>query len=263
MKLGVVVTKMLYFISLCLLLPLALQAEESPVIHMADDAWCPYVCSLEQDNIEGYVVEAVRAALASQGYTLKFTRMPYNSAIQQTRRMQIDGVLTAYPEDIPDFSYPMESVGLSIEKFIVHTDNQWRYSGLESLQGIRLGLVKGYEYPAIDPYIQMNLDSVYVQFMGQKVHAHQHNLRKLLIGRIDAMVDDAVVLSHTARILVATDRIRFAGATGLTYPVVSGFNPNNPQTEAYISIYNKGIQAIRANGTLQGILDRYGIDSWH
>jgi len=85
------------------------------------------------------------------------------------------------------------------------------------------------------------------------------NFKKIDHGRLDALIDDQNVVFHYLKQEgIEPDAYRLAGCLDRE-PIYLGLTPIRPETSArLVTIYQMGLQAIRATGELEQILNRYG-----
>jgi polar amino acid transport system substrate-binding protein len=177
------------------------------VMHLASLEWLPYVGpGLAGDGLSG----TIAATAARQfGYTVRVDYFPWKRAMQMGgEEAGYAGYFPAYytPQRARScyFSAPMgnSTVGLAYLK-----SEPLRWEHLSDLGGMRIGVVTGYsngkEFDALAEQGKLQLDAS----PGDAI-----NLRKLLAGRVKAVVIDKSVLRYlllTDSMLVA-DRERIA-----------------------------------------------------
>ena len=171
---------------------------QTPVLHLASLEWLPYVGrSLPDDGLSGTVA---KLAIKRFGHDVKIDYFPWKRAMQLgARDPDFIGYFPAYytPERAREchFSAPMghSTVGLAV---LSAEPLRWRV--LDDLAGAKLGVVFGYSNgEAFDDMVK-----------NGKLHVDGSvndtvNLKKLLAGRVRAIVIDKAVL----RYLLATDPV--------------------------------------------------------
>jgi polar amino acid transport system substrate-binding protein len=130
-------------------------------------------------------------------------------------------------------------------------------TGLESLAGRQIGSVRSYSYSAeIDAWLAANPGQV--QAISGSGGARR-NLRKLLAGRIDVMLDDAAVAGDTVRRSGQGLPVRVTGRLpGGSLHIALG----NRRGNHLAAILDRNIHALRASGRLAAILAEYGLTDW-
>lgn len=167
-----------------------------PTIHLASLEWLPYAGhGLPQGGMSAAVASAVTARF---GYGIKIDYLPWKRAMQEGGGdPDFSGYFPAYytPERARQcyFSAPM---GRSTLGFAVLVDAPLRWRTLDDLAPNKLGVVLGYSngeaFDAMVTQGKLSIDPSVSDLV---------NLKKLLAGRVRAVVIDKAVL----RYLLATD----------------------------------------------------------
>ena len=238
--------------SLCLIVLLTFLSWTSgaKTLTAAQDPWPPFVTS---EAPHGLSVELVSAALETQGYQLEFQIMPWARALSEVQTGNIDLLIATWftEQRTRNFAYSDHYLYNQI-KFITLPTNTFEYSGLDSLAGKRVGTVRGYGYG--DDFLNSTL------FNRSEANDLISNLRRLEAGRIDVTLEDELV----ARSLMSdngfdANNYRFTASSLSTNSLHVTSGLANPNASEYIEAFNKGLQKIKANGTFDKILRKYGI----
>lgn len=223
--------------------------------------WPPYV----EHNLPhgGYVVQLIRAALASVGLEARFEFMPWARAMSLLHDGKVTAVAPAYRtadrEIECDLSAPFPGGPLAL---FALTNNARHWDDLRDLAGLRIGVVRGYAHTqAFDAAAFLR---------KEPANDETANLRKLLAGRIDAMAADRNVV----RFLLRRDLPDLPGLTDLPdlpdpadraaslaeFDPILGerdlhvcFSRARPDHAALRAAFDKGLAAIRASGLLEGL----------
>jgi polar amino acid transport system substrate-binding protein len=253
----------------CLMGMMAPVTAYAETITLVADEWCPYNCEPGSDR-PGFMVEIARAAFARHGIDVDYVTVPWTRAIEDTRQNKYTGIIGAYYGDAEDFVYPARPQGRTVMTFYVRDGNVWRYDGIDSLAGISLGTIADYSYStALDEYIEKNkTDPHRIQVIAGD-NAMDVNIRKLVNDRIGAMIEDKQVMAYRlAQEDMAAIRPQIAEAGDLPAPddgngiIFVAFSPENPKARAYADILSDETQALRENGELAKILERYGVSDF-
>ena len=230
------------------------------------DEWCPYNCDPASDK-PGFMVEIARAALGRHGIAVEYVALPWARAIEEVRINKYAGIIGAYYGDAEDFVYPQTPQGRSTMTFYVPKDSAWNFATESDLGKVSLGVVADYSYSvALDSYIEKyKADPARIQVVAGD-NAMDANIQKLLHGRIGAMIEDKQVIDYNLSAPeMAQTRAALREAGILPSPddgngvVFVAFSPAHPQAKKYAKIMSDETAAMRANGELQKILDRYGV----
>jgi polar amino acid transport system substrate-binding protein len=211
----------------------------------------------------GYVLDIAKAVFEPKGHKIVFVMTPWDKAVAETRAGKTNGVIGASVSDTPDFVFPSEEQGESVMLFCVKAGSPWKFTGVDSLKTVKLGVIKDYTYvKAIDDFIKASPATVVVT-TGDT--ALQTNLTMLAEGELGAVMDDRSVLKYTIAKLNLQGKVAFTLATGeVVKPskLFLAFSPKHPKSVEYAKILSEGMVALRASGELQKILAKYGLSEW-
>ncbi|MFE8070959.1 extracellular solute-binding protein [Marinobacteraceae bacterium S3BR75-40.1] len=237
-------------------------ARDTPTITIAADPWCPHNCEPESDH-PGYMIEIAREVFSREGVGVHYRTLAWARALDLTRRGEIEAVVGALHGDAPGFVYPQEPQGMAEQVFLVKKGSEWRFSGIDSLRDQRLGVINGYAYsPAVDRYVDaMRNDSAHLMELSGPSPLSRL-LTLLQRERVDVVVEDRFVIDYLLEQQPALGRFRVAGSTG-PQPLFIAFSPRDGDSARWARILSRGTQALRAEGTLQTILSRYGLKDWY
>ncbi|CCG39723.1 substrate-binding periplasmic protein [Magnetospirillum molischianum] len=230
-------------------------AAVSPTVVLAADPWCPHICPADLSH-PGYMVEVARRAFAVSGVTVIYRAMSWSRAIADAREGRIDGVMGTLASRAEALDLPQEGFGRNFYAFAVRADESWTFTDLASLEERTIGVVQGYSYsPALDPWLAEHRDQI--QALGGQA-ALERNLRKLLAGRIDTLIEDEAVLKYRLKSLPEARYIRLAGRieSGALY---IAFSRRDGRGTDLARMFDSGVRSLRASGELDLILARYGI----
>jgi len=235
-------------------------AHAGETITLVADAYCPFNCA-PRSKTPGYMVEVAKRVLGAHGITVKYEVMDWEAAIAATRAGRFAGVIAAVKEEVPDLVFPATELGRTRYGFYVRKGDPWRFKGKASLAGKRIGVVAGYAYfPELDAFLAANPRAAVRAGGAEPLLA---NVRALLDGRLDVVVEDEVVMQYRLASLRYDTVLEQAGAeSSPPGDVFVAFSPANPRSREYARLLSEGVQAMRASGELAAILARYGVSDW-
>lgn len=260
----------LLFISL-FIFPFASYSQDKPeskqqeTITIVADTWCPFNCTPTSPH-PGFMIDLVTAAFAKHNIKVEYSIVPWTRAIEETRKGLHTAIIGAAVDDAPDFIFPNVAEGFVKNHFFVKKGNPWRYTTIDSLKGVVLGLIADYSYTEeMDNYIKKyKLDPQRIEMMsGDKALAI--NVSKLLRGKIGAVVESKYVMTYYLSQNGLQDQVENAGALTITdkNKLYVAFSPKNKKlAQKYADIISEEIPKMRASGELAKILDIYGIIDW-
>ena len=247
--------------SLVVFLIIVLYSSElnSDEITIVADEWLPYNGSPNSDN-PGYGIEISTIIFEEVGHTVTYITMPWNRAVQSTRNGDYNAVIGALHEDTPDFLFPEEEFGYSINGFFVSATSNWKFYDLNSLLDQRIGIIKSYSYgEELDFFLQNHTDNTEIIYGENSL---EKNIRKLLFGRIDVVIEDRNVINLKLKEMGITKEITLAGLYDKGENVYVSFSPVNPKSSEYTQIFSQGIRKLKDSGELAVILNKYGVVYW-
>src|SRR5690606_18781040 len=128
---------------------------------------------------------------AEHGIAVRYETRNWARVLHEVRRGDINAAVGAGHEDAPDFLYGETPVAMSRNCFYTRRDSSWRYTGIESLPAVRLGVINDYSYgDRLNAYIaarQGHGDGVQVAAGDTALDL---NLSKLSHGRLDALIEN-------------------------------------------------------------------------
>jgi len=214
----------------------------------AQDPWPPFI---KTDGDPGISVEIVRAALESQGHQMEMKILPWARALDSVKKGSIDIlVATWFTEERTAFLRYSEPYGENSIKFIKRKGDGFEFNGMDSLSGKKVGIIRGYGYGT--EFLNAG------NFTRPETQDLIANVKKLIANRIDLTLEDEIV----ARSLMAkhpgmVDKIEFTSNALSVNKLYVTSGTANANSEAIIDAFNKGLEAIKANGTYDAILKKY------
>lgn len=242
---------------------LAGTAWAQPAVSVRADYWYPYN-GHATDAKPGYVIEMLKAVFEKDGGRLDYQVMPWKRAVGEAEKGAVNGVIGALKSDTPEFAFPEEPIGLSENAIFVKKGADWKFAGLASLQGKRLGIVNGYSYgDKVDAYIKQHQGNARALDESSGDNPTEMAIRKLAAGRIDAFVESSTVFwAQVAKLGLNKDDFVLAGIASEAEPIYVSFSPKKDDAKALAARLTAGIRTLRTSGELARILARYEVRDW-
>jgi len=257
--------------------------------------FCPFHCidsaTLQPNKtLPGYDVEIYRDIFGKAGYKVSFVNQPFNRGMVEADEGRVDAVsgplkfsgeaLKDKIRQIPKMGYiygrliySEKPVALYYPScFFVRGDSGWKYEGVDSMHGFKIGSVRDFDYGTIiNAYFEKVRNSgdknALQELRGQDLA--KRNLKKLKFKRVDIVLGDRDNYSYAIKTManegtIPPGSIKLAGCTPEgRAPLYIGFTPKTPEKSKKLArIYDMGIERLRKSGELQKILDKYGIEDW-
>ena len=205
------------------------------------------------------MVEIARTVFEPLGYKVVYTTMPWSKALKDTETGMFTAVVGAAHEDCENFVFPGEWQGATELAYYVRSDNPWKFAGIPSLDGKKLGVILDYSYSEeIDKYLEGNPNALWA--IGDL--PLQKNFASLKKGDLDVVLSTKTVGDYILSEMKLTDDIMVAGSDGELDGVYIAFSPANPKSKDYAKMLDEGMKRIREDGTLARILKKYGVKDW-
>ncbi len=233
-------------------------------ITIVGDAWCPYNCEPGSAS-PGYMIEIAQQVFRKAGYTVVYRNVEWTKAVEETRKGTYTAIVGGARSDSPDFVFPDRALGKSHTIFFVKKGTAWKYSGMDSLRKIRLGVADGYSYnDEIDRYIAANKGKPGLFIAGGDTPVREL-IDKLMKGGIDAFIEDPGVYGNycgTRGLMNVLGAIQTAGESGTAEKIYIAFSPANSRSKTYAATLSKGLDRMRMSGELKKILEKYYVKDW-
>lgn len=232
-------------------------------VTMTGEKWAPYNNYIVDRKNPGFMFEIVQAVFKKQNVVFRYTEQPWARAIISTREGKYNALIGPAKGDAPDLIFPEEPIGFTINSFFVRKDSQWTYTGIDSLKRIKLGILKSMTYGAkLDGYIKANQGNreLISTIFGRDYL--KRNFIKLRAGRIDATIDDLMVIRYFLQQSDQAGLFREAGTIQEGYGIYIAFSPRYPRAKKMAELVTRGVRALRESGELDPILHKYGTEDW-
>jgi polar amino acid transport system substrate-binding protein len=235
-----------------------------------DSTFCPFICDPVIDGREGFVIDILRDALATQNHTMNFTIVPYKRALQMVRSGEAHALPDIYKADAPDLITGDSVLRSGNNQFFVRPDVKWRYTSSGSWDQIIIGVVDGYTFAhkEFDQYLKEQKTNPHskVVFIGGE-HAYGRLIQLLFSGRIDAILDDKAFIHYALSRFNRTYSkehafsVISAGTLSTSGAHVVAYSPEHPEiTKLLMDIIDPFVINLYQTGEIERYLAPYGIN---
>ena len=232
----------------------------APLLMVAND-WCPYSCA-QEDALPGYVVELMRDIFAESDTAVEYRVVPWSRAIRMVEQNKASVLLATTFKDTPHLPLS-DLVGLDTSCFYATEAAAVQNPDMARIRQLRLGVIQDFSYDnggELDAYIAEEPASV---LTSSGANALQNNFEKMAAGRIDLLVENCNVGDFSLRRFGLQGKVRKVGTIDhYRNGLLIGFNPDDPRVPQWIERVNRRIAEKRANGELQALLHKYGLQDW-
>jgi polar amino acid transport system substrate-binding protein len=221
------------------------------------DVWCPYNCDPKDKN-PGYITEVIDSVLLKKGHKMDYQILAWNRALLEVTDGKYNAVIGASETDIKG-GINTESFGSSKSCFFVKKESAFKFGGVSTLNGKKVGIIKDYKYgDEIDKDIASRAAGYDISFGDDALTL---NIRKLDAGRVDVVLEDDAVFNYTAMKEKMSGKFVSGGCLEANLIFVQ-FGPKNPKNAEYAKAISEGLNELRASGELKKILDKYNLKDW-
>jgi polar amino acid transport system substrate-binding protein len=207
----------------------------------------------ELQGVRVKVLKELNARLAKDGIQLKYVVAPEGQlSIKQAMQDIHDGKAEAYFGLI--YSKAREDEGFTFGKEEIYSiptvvwttgDRRFTYRGLSSLKGKKIGVVAG--YPFLDDVKNPQFE------IDRTAPDDETNVRNLLEGRVDAIIDNLTRTGTTVIRMKAGDRITYSKEP---FDVARFFIAYNKTVPAdVVNKVDAALRAMRQGGVIKRIFD--------
>ncbi|OQS45299.1 hypothetical protein B0T49_16130 [Chromobacterium violaceum] len=224
----------------------AAAADAAETLMLAASEYPPYMSSQMADG--GVAVAIVREAFRRAGYSAKAVYLPWARAVNQARNGRLDGIVGLWttPERTRAFLFSQAFLDNHIG-FFKRREDGIRYQTLADLKPYAIGIVRGYA----------NSDA----FDAARLHTDEtlsdaSNLSKLAAHHIDLALIDRGVANYLlgGSLAALAPKLEWLSPAVVDYPMHLGIARRQPQAAKRIQDFNRGLDAMRQDGTLDKML---------
>lgn len=216
-------------------LAFAQESSDKKTLRLASTNWCPYICEEQQSS--GFIVNYMRALLATKNIELEVTVLPWSRAINMAQQGRLDGLLTAVESEAEGFKLTNEPTGSYQICLYSRLDDSISYTDRASLQNITLGGVKEYGYgEPIDSVLRSPEAGESSELVSSDKPLDQL-IRMLEARRIDLFAEDKHVVDHFLTTHPEQEPPRLAGCLK-EVPFYTAISPKTENSEQWIELLN-------------------------
>lgn len=214
--------------------------------------WAPYYGDTLEDG--GVIAALARAAFQQQGHTLEVDFVPWKRALATAKRGTHDAVLGAYhsEERAQDFHFSKPFYDIKIGFMALNDLGVRTYDSLQDLKGYRIGYNDGWAYG--EAFEQAD-------FLTKDPASNQTlNVRKLFRERVDIVAMARGIFRYEVNQLENTslEEVTFIEPLLRTGKLHMMFSKKIDNAAQLRDAFNKGLKAIKENGTYDEIIAQYG-----
>jgi polar amino acid transport system substrate-binding protein len=227
-------------------------------IRVRADAWFP-VNGDPQAVQPGFGIEALRTIWKEAGHDLDYRLMSWGRSLEAVRNGSADCVIGAYKADAPDLRFPEQELGRDGVGIYVRAADEWHYSGIESLARRTVGVISEYSYgEELDVWLADSANATRIQ-MAYGADALEGNIRKLLAGRVDVLLESPMIMNTALHKLDLARFVRLSGEGKPPTPFYIACSADNPKVSEWLRQFDDGMVQLRQSGLWRALLEDYGL----
>ncbi len=222
--------------------------------------WCPQLCP--EKEYAGYVIDTVKIIFKESPYELEIETYPWSRSIKMVRNGSAHAILSPARKEAPDLLFPENEIGIQRMCFFTKADSEWNYSGIESLENLKIGIANDTSIEELNHYIALNNNQFdFMPYNGTYIH---RSLKKLDAGRFDAFLFTYNTVIYEMKTLTVENKYRLAGCVS-SANIYMAFTPDKSQTasiQRMIKYFDKKMGDLKKGYKIEQIMNRYGLKSW-
>ena len=256
------------FVLMLVLFSFPVRAE---VLNVCYDQWPPMtIFPTAEEPRRGVVIEMFSDIYQAAGYDLRFLEVPYARGMQMVESGQCDLLPEKEysPNDAKGFVYAQKETFKYPTAFVVRHGDPWRYQGIESVRGKRVGTGPGWNYSSVNEGYQNYLDDPANQEMVEVIAGNadvvERILNMIIAGRLDLYADNLFVLQYVINLAGLGEKLDIVtpglGKLLVEKPIFS-LKLATQKRQKLMEIWDKGRQALNEAEEITYI-KRYGLHVW-
>lgn len=241
-------------LALTLLIPSQPGMAADPPLRLATLEYPPYISNTEQ-GAQGLTVDIVKTAFSRIGQPVKIEFYPITRGQYMLLNGEVDGFFSIKktPEREKTMRFPQKALMKQDYVFFVRKDSPWRFSGdFDSLADARIGIVNTTSYGS-------RFDSAAQTGKFKKLDPatdYVMTFRKLLAGRVDAVICSRLVGLYYLRTLDTQNEAEISGPTVETTVSYLAFTIQKDFTRLARQ-FDQAMESMEQDGTLTRLTDAY------
>lgn len=237
------------------LLTQTLQAKEP--LNIVVDVWPPYVW-LDGDHLKGVDVDVIKAVFAELKIPVTLELMPWNRCLKMVENKLADAILDAsITSERKEFlHFPDEPVSKGVTVIFKKKGHHIPFTDLNDLDNLNVGAISGYSYcDEIDrsPFFKQ----------VKRVASLDQNFKKLLLGRIDVLIEVDSVGYFAAKSLGISDQIEVIPNANYCQSGSYLAFSKKPGHEKLATRFGQALRNFKTTDNYRQILQRYDITPTH
>lgn len=250
--------KLCVLILACPLSVSALGSNTPNVQEIAEISWCPQICPANSEY-PGYISEILNEVLNTVDTKFIRNEYPWSRAIKNVVQGMSIALSAPAKQEAPNLIYPDIPIGIQRMCFFVSRHSNWRYSDIESLSGINVGIASDTSIEELNQYVKRYPEN----FQYQPYHDRfiSQNIKKLHKNRIDTFIFTRNSTLYELRKIGLLDEVKIAGCVS-SAPVYIAFSPakqNRDLSHSLATAFDQRMLQLIKEDKVNSILGKYQV----
>lgn len=224
----------------------------SDTLTMAISNWEPY----KGDNLlnKGVTTEITKTALEKAGYSVKVVSLPWKRALHEVSdgRYHILPAIWSTPEREKKLLFT-EPILASRVVVVSRKESAHNVNKLKDLSGLTIGVGRGWGYP------KEFLEDT--NFTKQPVSDLTLNVKKLIFGRVDAIVGEVYAVRYTLlkHFPEHESKLHYSTWSIQEKPLRVAITREHVNHKVITKRFNNALKEMEHDGTLEDIISKHGL----
>lgn len=224
---------------------------QPPVLRIVADIWPPMTGNTLDNG--GFSVQLTKEILQELGFRTQVRFVPWKRIIRTSQRGAFDVIPAIWKDEKREDMFELSQAYLNYKLLFVSLKSQaFRFSKLNDLNGLRVGIVSSYAYP--EAFLN------YDQAQWKTGIDIKQNLKKLLAKRLDLVLGTQEVIRYEAHLLKGEDQLFY----DVQHPIEDralhiGVNRQLPNHQALIRDIDRMMLVFKRNGRFDQLKEQHGL----
>lgn len=226
---------------------------------------CPFMCTQEKNR--GFVTDIAEAVFTTAGYKVNFLALPWARAISDINSGKTDAIISAAKSEAPGLIFPSQEIAMQSDCIFGRKDDDWvPGEDVKSYKGRKTIVFSGWT-KEIDFKKELGQDEYDNRFQHFSMdHTYlPRSIKMISLFRADGFWMEPQVVQYFFK--NGSDEKQKSEIKNLgcikRQKLYIGFSPNKPELSKKLALqFDEGITALRQNGKLKLILDKYNLKDW-
>jgi polar amino acid transport system substrate-binding protein len=222
--------------------------------------YCPFVCEGNKER-PGLMIEIAKETFHNSPYDLKVSYMSLKRAVSEVKNNNVDGFILGSKVHFKSNHFPKTVTSPQPIYFFKSTEKNWKYTGIDSLKGKRIGAIENFNYmnKSINDFLKTSKD---ITWLGHS-NAHKRAFELLNLGRINTFIGGSYSTQYLANVHNASKFISKASKPISFYDNYISLTNKLPvnKRDKILKLLDEKMKELKSSGKLQKIYNKYSISS--